>query len=82
MESGAGMESDMSADFPARQDWLARRHTPANFHRTRGRLLYAGGTYVRPRGDPKLDARLVWYQRQCNANASKPLRRALRRRVV
>lgn len=61
----------MSADFPNRKDWLAIRHTPANFHRTRvNRVLYSGGTYVRMRGDPKTDARLAWYSRQCNANAA------------
>lgn len=69
----------MSLDFPDRKKWLAIRNTPANLHRKLGRLIYAGGTYVRPRGTQE-DARLAWYQRQCNANAA-PGSRRLRRAV-
>lgn len=58
----------MSLDYPNRASWLKARYTPANLYRTRGRLLYSGGTYVRPRGTQE-DARLAWYQQQCNGNA-------------
>ena len=58
----------MSLDFPDRKKWLAIRYTPSKLRL--GRIFYAGGTYVRPRGTPE-DARLAWYQRQCNGNARK-----------
>ena len=60
----------MSANFPDRKKWLSIRNTPANLHRRLGRPFYLGGTYVRPRGTPE-DARLAWYQEQCNGNARK-----------
>lgn len=64
----------MSLDYPDRKRWLAIRATPANLYRKLGRLLFAG-TYVRARGDAKADARLAWYQGQCNGNARKQKRR-------
>lgn len=57
----------MSQDFPDRKKWLAIRETPANLHRRLGRLVFAGGTYVRPQGTD--NARLDWYEKQCNGNA-------------
>lgn len=66
------------SDYPNRKQWLAIRHTPASLHRTRvNRIVYAGGTYVRRRGTTE-DARLAWYQRQCNANAAPGSRRVRR----
>lgn len=35
----------MSVDFPNRAKWLAIRHTPHNFHRTRGTLIWTSGRY-------------------------------------
>jgi hypothetical protein len=61
----------MSDDFPNRKKWLAIRETPANLHRIVGRLFYSGGTYVRERESQKENARLAWYQRQCNGNAQR-----------
>jgi len=67
----------MSLDFHDRKKWLAIRHTPANMHRTRGRVFFTGGTYVRPRGTAE-DKRLAWYAAQCNGN----VRRTLERKVA
>lgn len=76
MDSNRTRETALSLDFPNRSDWPKTRNTPANLYRTRGRLLYGGGTYVRTRGTDE-DKRLA-YQRQCNENAGRrmPGRRA------
>jgi len=58
-----------------RQKWLAIRHTPRNFWKRLGRLVFSGGTFVRERADPKENARLKWYANQCNGNRARKITR-------
>lgn len=56
----------MSRDFPNRSRWLAVRSTPRDLWRRLGRLVFAGGTYVREREDAKENARLQRFAAVCN----------------
>lgn len=70
----------MSLDFPDRDDWLKVRETLRKLHRER--IVYAGGTYVRERDSAKENARLTWYQEQCNGNARRGMSRKTARRAA
>ena len=54
-----------------------RNSLPQNHWRHCGRLIWSGGTYVRPRESAAENTRLAWYQNQCNANVEKKRRRAV-----